>query len=165
MATIRQKKAFKAVLKGSTISGAMVKAGYSATTATTTGKLTKTKGWNELMQQHIPDSSLAEAHREMLEQKEVNYFVFPKLMTDEEITEHVESNGLEVINICPSDKGKLAFYSIINANARKSALDMAYKLKGKYAPDKTLNLNVEVDASPEIKELAKKINDVYRGEN
>jgi hypothetical protein len=42
-------------------------------------------------------------------------------------------------------------------------VDMAYKIDGAYAPDKHLNVNVEVEPSPEIRELAKKLNDVYRG--
>lgn len=66
MPTIKQKKAFKEVLNGSTISGAMIKAGYSKTTASTTGKLTKTKGWEELMDKNFPDELLAKKHREGL---------------------------------------------------------------------------------------------------
>lgn len=66
MATFKQKAAFKEVLNGSTISGAMVNAGYSETTASTTGKLTNTKGWKDLMKQHLPDSALAKRHRQLL---------------------------------------------------------------------------------------------------
>jgi len=66
MATLRQKVAFKEVVNGSTISGAMVKAGYSPSTSERTNKLTRTKGWNELMEKHLPDSSLAKRHRQLL---------------------------------------------------------------------------------------------------
>ncbi len=34
----------------------------------------------------------------------------------------------------------------IDVNAVKSGLDMAYKLKGSYAPEKKLNLNLEVNS-------------------
>lgn len=39
-------------------------------------------------------------------------------------------------------------------------LDMAYKLKGSYAPEKKTNLNVNVDVEPsdKVKELTKKLN-------
>lgn len=46
---------------------------------------------------------------------------------------------------------------------RHQYLDSGYKVKGSYAPDKTVNLNIEVDANEEIKELTKKLNDLYRG--
>lgn len=49
----------------------MVKAGYSKTTASTTGKLTNTKGWNALLQKHIPDSKLAKVLDEGLEASDV----------------------------------------------------------------------------------------------
>lgn len=47
--------------------------------------------------------------------------------------------------------------------SKAKAIDMFYKLKGNYAPEKSVNLNIEVEASNEIKDLAKKVNDVYRG--
>ena len=56
--TIKQRKAYKEVLKGSTITSAMVKSGYSETTASTTGKLTNTKGWKELLDKTISDRKL-----------------------------------------------------------------------------------------------------------
>ena len=64
--TIKQKKAFKKVLKGSTISGAMKEVGYSDTTCTTTGKLTNTQGWQELMDKYLSEEDLAKVHKEGL---------------------------------------------------------------------------------------------------
>lgn len=58
MPTPKQKIAYKEVLKGSTISSAMVKANYSPKTATSTGKLTNTKGWRELLDKSISDRKL-----------------------------------------------------------------------------------------------------------
>jgi len=49
----------------------------------------------------------------------------------------------------------------IDVQAVSKGLDMAYKLGGDYAPDRTLNVDVTVDASPEIKELATKLNAIY----
>lgn len=45
----------------------------------------------------------------------------------------------------------------IDAQAVGKGLEMAYKVKGTFAPDKTINLNIEVDSSDEIKELAKRL--------
>lgn len=46
---------------------------------------------------------------------------------------------------------------------RHKYLDSAYKIKGSYAPEKSVNVNVEVEASPVIKELTDKLNGLYRG--
>ncbi len=125
MATIKQKIAFKEVLKGSTITKAMKIAKYADTTASTTGKLTNTKGWNELLEKYLPDKLLAKKHLE----------------------------GLEAIE----EKGQVDY------STRHKYLDSAYKLKGKYAPEKSVNLNIEIDNAPQIKELTEKLNALYRG--
>lgn len=46
-------------------------------------------------------------------------------------------------------------------NARLKAADQVFKVHGSYAPEKSVNLNVEVEASPEVKELAKRLNDAF----
>lgn len=87
----------------------MSKAGYAPTTASRTNKLTRTKGWKELMDKHMPDSSLSKKHRELLNKKEIL------------IVSDGAKNGshLEYTEQPHSDVAK--------------ALDMAYKLKGHYA--------------------------------
>lgn len=96
----------------------------------------------------FPDEMLAEKHMELLNQKQVAYFVFPKFMDDEEITEKVNSAGFEVIVIRFGEKGKYAFYSNSDSNAKKAAIDMAYKIKGSYAPEKkTIELDEELLAA------------------
>lgn len=117
MPTIKQKKAFKEVLKGSTLTKAMTTAGYADTTASTTGKLTSTEGWKELMEKHLPDSELARVHKEGLNASD-------KIIRDGEVI--LEKPDYAV---------------------RHKYLDSAYKLKGSYAPEKTqaLNLNIKGD--------------------
>lgn len=110
----------------------------------------------------LSDEKLRQAHEELLNQARFEYFVFPKVMSDEEITEKVEAVGVTLVVIQAGEKGKYAFYKTVDAHARKSALDMAYKLKGSYAPDKSINLNVEVEASDKVKEVAKQLNEFYR---
>lgn len=48
-------------------------------------------------------------------------------------------------------------------NVRHKYLDTAYKLKGSYAPDRHVNVNVEVEADAVIKELTSKLNELHRG--
>lgn len=148
MATIRQRMAYKKVLEGAKLSHAMKEVGYAPSTSKTTGKLTRTKGWQELLDKNLSDRRLVEAHSELLDARQPAYFTFSKQLSDEEITEHVEAAGFRVIVIRDSDKGKLAFYSTIDTNARKSALDMAYKLKNKMpkeSPITAIQVNVGDD--------------------
>lgn len=111
----------------------------------------------------LPDDLLARKHNELFDLKQVEYFSFPRTMNDEEIVEHVASAGIQVISIRITEKSKLAFYAMPDGQAIKSALDMAYKIKSTYAPEKKVSLNVEVEANPEIKELTNKLNEIYRG--
>lgn len=106
-----------------------------------------------------------EAHESLLTAVRLDYFVFPKMMKDEEITEHVEAQGLTVLNIRPSEKGKLAFYSIPDGQSRGKGIEIHHKVQGTFAPEKKINVNVEVAASPRISELTKLANEIYRGGN
>jgi hypothetical protein len=91
-----------------------------------------------VIEETLSDDKLAKAHEELLNQARFEYFVFPTKMDDKEIAEKVAAVGVELIVIQPGEKGKYAFFKTIDAAARKSALDMAYKLKGTYAPEKKL---------------------------
>ena len=88
------------------------------------------------IQDALPDDFLSDIHLELFKQKRIDYFVFPKRMEDDEIVEHVASVGIKVISVRETDKGKMAFYSISDAQAVTKGLDMAYKLKGSYATEK-----------------------------
>lgn len=46
--------------------------------------------------------------------------------------------------------------------SKAKAIDMYYRLKGTYAPEKKVNLNLEVDVTPEIKALTKELNEIHR---
>lgn len=133
MPTIRQKKAFKEVVNGSTLKGAMRKAGYSNETSKRTNKLTKTKGWQELMNKHLPDSLLAKVHKEGLS---AGKKIFKNNVTSGEI----EEVGVEA-----------------DYQTRHRYLDSAYKLKGLYAPEKSVTLNVNANiVDPKQRKLAEK---------
>lgn len=114
---------------------AMREVGYKENYADNPQRLTQTDSWETLIEKHLPDSSLTKKHEELLNARQVEYFVFPKKMKDEEIEDKVNSAGLKVIVIREAVMGKMAFYSIDNSKAKKDALDMAYKLKSKYAPE------------------------------
>lgn len=50
----------------------------------------------------------------------------------------------------------------IDVQAVSKGLDMGYKIKGSYAPEKTVNMNIEVESSEEIKRLADQLNELNR---
>ncbi len=125
MPTVKQKVAFKEVLKGSTITKAMSKAGYADTTASTTGKLTNTKGWEELMEQHLPDKLLAKKHKDLLNKTE-------KIVVSDgkDLGSHIEDTGQP------------------HSDATR-ALDLAYKLKGRYVQEERGNKTLIINIVPE----------------
>lgn len=123
MATLRQKKAFARVGEnGGVISAAMVDVGYSENTAKTPQKLTESDGWKELMQKYLPDDLLAQRHQELLNKREV-------------VKAYNHETGETEVQVTDQP----------DTQAVSKALDMGYKLKGAYAPEKTVNLNLNAD--------------------
>ena len=109
----------------------MVKAGYSENTAKAPTKLTKSKGWNELMEKYIPDDLLAKKHKELLTiPKKVRTFIKGDLTNE---------------------------YEELDSNAVSKGLDMGYKLKGKYVPEKLDITTTEITLTDEEKEVLNKL--------
>lgn len=108
-------------------------AGYSEAVAKNPQQVLEGEGFKTLMDDAGLDmKSLAASHKELLDQKRVEYFVFPSRMEDKEIEEHVKAAGLTVIVIRKSDRGKLAFYSTADVVAKKAALEMGYRIQGAF---------------------------------
>ena len=137
MPTLKQKRAFKiAGENGGNIMRAMEMAGYAPSVIHATEKLTKSKGWNELMEQHFPDKMLAKKHHE----------------------------GLNAVSKKPhlvdrDDKGRPVYEYIpeTDFDTRYKYLDSAYKLKRKYPKEGIDNTNniLIVNISQEIAEKNK----------
>lgn len=71
MATYKQKiVASKLAENGGNIGRAMIAAGYSKATAKTPQKLTRSKGWQQLVDKFLPDAKLLKVHSELLENKD-----------------------------------------------------------------------------------------------
>ena len=47
-----------------------------------------------------------------------------------------------------------------DANTRLKATDQVFKVQGTYAPDKTINVNVEIESSQEIIDLTKRLDEL-----
>ena len=74
--TIKQKTVAKDILEntGKPVSQAMLDAGYAPSTAKNPDELTDSKGWQELMNKHLPDDKLLTKHEEALEATKWNDF-------------------------------------------------------------------------------------------
>jgi hypothetical protein len=164
MASDKQFNAFKEITENHrSVRSAMLVAGYDEDTANKPKNLTESLGFKELVSKYLPDELLTEAHRRQFNQVRLDYFVFPKTMADDEIEAHVNAAGIEVIVIRLSDKGKMAFYSIPDSMAITKALDLAYKLKGSYAPEKSVSLHLtETIRDPALDKLRQAFNEAAK---
>lgn len=151
MATTRQKLAIKKVLNGSTISQAMRDAGYSPKTATSTGKLTSTKGWKELTAKYLSDDAIVKRHTEQLNSSKLQKLYFDIDDDDKMIKKVCDKLGVELLFIKENkDKtGKTVNVKAPDFFYRDLALDKAYKIKGKYAPEKEVDKTLVVIVSSE----------------
>lgn len=120
-------------------------AGYAPTIGKQPHLVFESKGFKELVQEYLPDDLIAKKHRELITLKKIDYLTFPKKTEDDIITAAMKDAGLRLITIKTSIVGKLAFYSVTNERAAKDGVDMAYKLKGQYAPEKKVNLNLNAN--------------------
>lgn len=134
MATIKQTQVFKEVVNGSSISKAMLKAGYSLSTSKRTNKVTKTQGWQELMKKYLPDKDLAIKHNEQLNSSKLSKLYFD-IDDDDKVIESVcKKLGVELlyIKVNKAGDGKTANVKAPDFFFRDLALDKAYKLKARY---------------------------------
>lgn len=119
----KQQKALGIMVEnGGNASRAMIEAGYSPATAKNPDKLTASPTFQALLDEYLPERHLAEKHREFLDSKRIiRTYVKGDL---KETTEETDGNAVK-------------------------ALDIAYKLRGKYQ-DKVGNNVLIVNISKEV---------------
>lgn len=141
--SLRLTKTFKNVLEnGGNVSKAMLDGGYSESTAKNPQKITKSAGWQKLMQKFLPDTLLVKKHRELLEAKTIEYLDLPISVKDEEIRKMLKGANCILKDLKRGDTQIKVWFWAQDATAIKNALDMAYKLKGRYELENPL-INVE----------------------
>lgn len=100
----------------------MLEAGYAPTFAKNPQVLTASKGWQELMEQYLPDESLAVIHAEGLLAKKP---IGAKILVDQQgNVVSADTEGVIEVDDYPT---------------RKQYLELAYKIKGKLATDAQIN--------------------------
>jgi hypothetical protein len=118
---VKQKKVVRKLIEnGGNLRKAVRESGYSEAYAHSQ-KITKTKTWADLLEEFLPDEALQQKHKELLNAKKL-----------------LKVKGIPVSGMYEED-----------SDVQSKALDMAYKLKGKYAPEKTLTISPYDDLSPE----------------
>lgn len=100
------------IRKGMTMEQAMLKENYSPSYAKSSTHLKETKSWETLLKEQLPDDLLTKKHKQLLEKEQI----FAK-----------NNNKTGEIDIIRTGE--------IDPNAVSKGLDMAYKLKNKYAPE------------------------------
>lgn len=129
MTTLKQERAIKIILKdeNKTLGKAMTEAGYKKSTSENPKNLTESDAWKELMEKYLPDKLLAKKHKELL-------------TTPKKVRTYI--------------KGDLeSEYEELDSQAISKGLDMGYKLKGKYQPDK-IEHSGELNITSEDEKLA-----------
>ena len=122
MTTIRQKLVAKEITENNriSISKAMKKVGYAPSTATKPSNLTKSKGWNELMEKYLPDNELLETHKRALKATKIHG--------------------------SPTEPD----YEVEDIPTQLKAVELGYKIKKKLNPDTLQQFNVGGDMSIEF---------------
>lgn len=137
MATIKQKlTASKLVENGGNVGKAMLEAGYSEAMAKNPQKLTRSKGWQELIDKFISEDRLLNVHKRMLDCVKLMSLPFELSTSDEDIRKIISKVcGSKFVSVNQRVKAKVCFYTMPENGTRLSALDMAYKIRGKYQID------------------------------
>lgn len=115
---------------------AMIDAGYSHSYANSCTQLTETKDWIKLTEKYLPDNLLATTHNDLMIAKKLEYTLFDADVAIEEINEVILKMGCQVAKVVKGKYGTHCYYYAPDNRIRKDATDMAYKVKGKMAPEK-----------------------------
>jgi len=112
MPTLKQELLVKKLVENrGNVSKSMREVGYSPATAKNPQQTTISKTYQELMKQYLPDDLISERHNDLLNKKK--YVIIKK------------GNSAKSIKTDEMD-----------TDAVKAGVDMAYKIKGSYAPEK-----------------------------
>lgn len=118
------------------------------------------------LEEVLGEDMLIEKHEQLLNAVSLEKLFFDEYDEDEVIEEVISKMaGYELLHIVTRlDKegnviSKFAYVKAPDNNTQDKALDKAYKVTGRYAPEKHVNLNVQVkEPSQRLKDLAKKLN-------
>lgn len=120
---------------------AMLDAGYSLNYAKSPDKIKKTRKWKEIMDDYLGEDEVAAVHKELLKASKLEQGMFPLDVDDDLIRLLITEVGCLVMKILIIKGNKYVWYRAPDGVARKAAVDMVYKLRGKYAAEKFEEVN------------------------
>lgn len=138
------------VKKGMRQRDALRAAGYSESYINTGSPMQK-EGLKAYMDEMLGVKKVVTQHQRLLEASCVGSMTVPHVLDLDQITKIIESMDCELINIQPMQFGKLVYFKQPIHKIRLAAVDMAYKLRGDYAPTKSVNTTFSL---AELRKLA-----------
>lgn len=82
-------------------------------------------------------------------------YVEKEVLSDEEIKDLLASANCVMRKVVHGEMARHVYFWAPDGMTRDKALDKVYKLKGSYAPEKAVNVNIDLDVmSPEAKKIA-----------
>ncbi len=158
----RHRKVLENVGKGKSLGQAMRDEGYSDNYANNPQALRKTLSWDDLVKTVLSDDKLIMVHENLLNSHRMDQMTFPPeskskklgtdIITDQDIEDMFLELGCRVRKIVHGELARHVYFWSPDNMARDKALDKAYKIKSKYAPEeynlkfKTFNKHQLIDA-------------------
>ena len=128
--------------KPKSVGAAMRAVGYGKGYADNPHLLKKTLSFQALLKKYLPDDMLVEKHKELLHSGRLTTVTFDGDVDDKEIVRVISSvPGCFVIRIAdvPATKHvaakRVCQYLLPDHNTRRDVLELAYKVKGRMAPE------------------------------
>lgn len=134
MATNKQKALAKKVSEniGIPMGKAMRQVGYSESTSLTPERVTETKGWQELMEKHLPDEKVIQTHESALEATKV-------------VSARITGKD--------ADSQTDDFIDVPDYPTRLKAVELAYKVKKKLGEATPIQNNIQVNVDKYVEEV------------
>lgn len=154
---IRQKKVVESILKNTKVKSrckAMIEAGYSPSYAYS-GQITKTKTWNDYMDEHFSDDKVAKAEAIQLSASRLYDYEFPPTSKDADIKKDIESHsGCKLVRIYTTQYAKKAYFYTPDNVAIGKSLDRIYKMKKRYDNTIKIKRGISELSDAELEEIA-----------
>lgn len=130
---VRKSKGKKSIAIGKI----MREAGYSVEFSKQPSRIIKSKSFQELLAEYLPDDLLSKTHSQIITAKSIDHRTFPTATTDEEIKEIIESvSGCVVKKIQHGEQANHVWYWTPDNTSRLSAIKEGYRVRNKYPAEK-----------------------------
>jgi hypothetical protein len=133
---MKYKRVIDGLSKGEKLGEAVKSAGYSDSTAKKPSKITKKQTFQELLDDILPQEFVVDQHKRLYSEHRHLDQIRLDTLDDEKIAQARE--GYENTSVIKNEEEGYTIIIIneVDRQARKDAIELAYKLRGSFAPDK-----------------------------